>query len=240
MSSLQLNDVYIDVPYITEGLDENNLSKVESSAIGQWCGVESRNNSDSPSPSSSFRDDGILLSRKQTVPFVFVSVQPYRTSSLDDVRSQGECGCRSISRHSYGRRSQYSEYTGSSRTGSSRRKGSTTSEGRRSSVRSSIRSNKSRRSSNGLERNRSIRSTYSRRPSNNIIPTPPVIIKTEEDLKREKRHRIAVWLVLGSFIFIAISSILVVIITLTHQSEHIYDVNKTLPYYTFSRPSTLP
>lgn len=226
-----LNDVYVDIPFITERINERNLSKAESSVVSSWC-TESRNHSDSPSPSSSFRDDGALLTRKHTVPFVFVSVQPYHTSSLDDVRgTTNYCGCRGISRNNYGRRSQYSEFTGSSTAGSNRRKSSTPSEGRRSSVRSSVRSNKSRRSIYGLERNRSIRSAYSRRASTNI---PPTTTKTEDDLKRERRHQIAVWLVLGSFIFIAISSILVVIITLTHQSEH-----NSLVYYTFSPPSNI-
>lgn len=237
--SAGLNDVYVDIPYITEDPNsderkEVTLCQAESSVVVPWYTAENRNHSDSPSPSSSFRDDGALLKRKHTVPFVFVSGQPYRTSSLNDIRGRTDyCVCPTITRQGSGRRSQYSEYSPRS---SSRRKSATSD--RRSSVRSSVKSNRSRKSSYGLERSRSIRSSYSRRVST-IVSTPP-IRKTEEDLKREKRHRIAVWLVLGSFIFIAISSILVVIITLTHQSEHNSKDNTTRVYYTFARPSNLP
>lgn len=57
----------------------------------------------------------------------------------------------------------------------------------------------------------------------------------EEELKKNRRHRIAFWMVLGSFIFIALSSILVVVVTLTHQSEY----NTTVTYYTFAKPSSM-
>lgn len=236
-----INDVYVDIPFITEEVNTNErrLSKGDGSVVVPWYRTDSRTHSDSPSPCSSFRDDGALLTRKHTVPFVFVSGQPYRTSSLGDINGIGRAeGCvyPAISRHIYGRRSQYSEF-GVSRSGSSRsrRKESTSSDYRRSSVRSSVRSNRSRKSSYNLDRSKSVRSNYSRR-----ISIPPPIQKTEEDLKREKRHRIAVWFLIGSFIFIAASSILVVIITLTHQSEYNYANNGSMYYYTFAKPSNLP
>lgn len=228
-------DVFVDIPFITEDIDCNDedkrsLSKGGSSLVVPW--LETKSSSNSPSPSSSFRDDGVLITRKHTVPFVFVSGQPQQTSSLEDLRRKNsDCYCE-FSRHNSSRRSNYSEYGGSFRQ--SRRKSSNCSDRRTSSMRSSVRSSRSRKGSNHFERSRSARSSKSsRRMSNNVLEVP----KSQEDLEREKRHRIAVWLVLGAFIFIAISSILVVIVTLTHQSEYIHHDNNTVTYYTFLRPS---
>lgn len=215
-----LNDIYIDIPFI----EESNEEKKEESLVVPWL----TENSDTPSPSSSYIDDGILITRKHTVPFVYVSGLPNRTSSLDDLRRKSDDYSCAILRYD-SRRSHYSEYGGSFRH--SRRKSTE----RKSSVRSSVRSYRSRKSSSNFERSRSTRSSKSSNRIPSVIPQP--IQKTEEELKRERRHRIAVWLVLGAFIFIAISSILIVMVTLTHQSEYVHDNNNTFIYYTFLKPS---
>lgn len=228
---MSLKDVYVDIPFMAEDSisDNKSLSKGESPLVVSWL-ADNRNYSDSPSPSSSFRDDGALLSRKHTVPFVYVSGNPCRTASLDDLRRKNSvCDCPS--RQGYRRRSHYSEYGGSFRQ--SRRKYSTSE--RRYVRKGSTRSSRSRKSSGPLERNKSVKSSesnFSRRMSNNLPPPP---VKTEEDLKKERRHRIAVWLVLGAFIFIALASILVVVVTLTHRSEYVHE-NSTCVYYTFLKP----
>lgn len=230
-----MSDITKSVPTTPAVMERQN------SVTSSWYSTSSRLPSDSPSPSSSFREDRLLLQRKHTMPFVFVSGHPYRTSSLDDIRA-GSCrrastvaGQAEISRHRYGRRSQYSEY-------STRRKSSLHTSTRASSVRSS----RSRRSSYGLDRSRPA-SSRSRRVSTTKCSSsiaaegtvdeqsPPLVLSldyNDEIVKKQRRHRIAVWLVLGSFIFIAASSILVVVVTLTHQSEY----NNTMRYYTFAIP----
>lgn len=226
-----LKDIYAEIPFISEDNNSENrsLSKGGSSLVVPWLS-DTKSYSDSPSPSSSFREDGALLTRKPTIPFVFISGQPYRTASLDDLRRKNFCRCSS--RQGFRRKSQYSEYGGSFRQ--NRRKNSTGE--KRYSRRSSTRSSRSRKNSCHLERSKSIKSesTGSRKLSSNL---PPPEVKTEEDLMRAKRHRIAVWLVIAAFIFIALSSILVVVVTLTHQS-YVHN-NSTCTYYTFLRPSNI-
>ncbi|GLV41174.1 hypothetical protein CBL_04698 [Carabus blaptoides fortunei] len=211
----------------------------QNSLTSSWYSTSSRLPSDSPSPSSSFREDRSLLQRKHTLPFVFVSGHPYRTSSLDDIHAcyahsvAATTGRAEISRHRYGRRSQYSEY-------STRRKNSL------HSRTSSVRSSRNRRNSCGLDRSRPA-SSRSRKISITKCPQQispsveaaeiideqsPSLVYNDEIVKKQRRHRIAVWLLLGSFIFIAASSILVVVVTLTHQSEY----NNTMKYYTFAIP----
>lgn len=102
----------------------------------------SRHTSGSPSPSSSFLGDRVLLlSRKHTIPFVLVSGRPCcghslrnRSSSLDDVRSLRNSSAGSGSKH---RRS-------ASARSSRRRKESVYSDGRRASRRPSTSIDRSR------------------------------------------------------------------------------------------------
>lgn len=226
MEGTSLNDIFVDIPYISDEVEDRKSPSPSSKndIVSLWL-TENQNNliSATPSPSSSIREDGLLLTRKHTAPFVYVSGHPSKTSSLDDIRRKSDCSCN-FSRTGYSRRSNYSEFGGSFRHNSNRN--------RKNSFRNSSRS---RKSSYNFDR-RSIKSV-SRRTSGSGNMQPAVIQKTEEQIQKEHRHRVAVWLVLGSFIFIAISSILVVIVTLTHQSEYVYNENNTVTYYTFLKPS---
>lgn len=72
--------------------------------------------------------------------------------------------------------------------------------------------------------------TLSKRPSDNLPNS--VYLNFNNANEKEPTQRI-VWIIIGTFLFILICSILAVVITLTHQSEYIKE-NETKSQYTFA------
>lgn len=60
---------------------------------------------------------------------------------------------------------------------------------------------------------------------------------TAKQYINEKQRRKIALVVVSTFLFILISSVAIVILTLTHQSEWTYDKNKTMTIYTFAPDS---
>ncbi|XP_018330082.1 uncharacterized protein LOC108740301 isoform X1 [Agrilus planipennis] len=184
------------------------------------------------------------------IPYVDESTRPRRSIT----RHVSDRTCNSSRRHSYSRECHKVSRSISMSTDSPISYGHRLSVARHGSVRSdgsfrSSRRSSSRRSRHSLRHSPSVRSTRSVRSSrrsscahqglsrqlSNGARSQKSISSYQEPISiKEKNHRrIVVWVIVCTFVFILMCSVLAVVVTLTHRSQFQAD-NETLSYYTFS------